>query len=59
MKLKPNEYQCAKCGEIYEKGWSDEEALKEAKELWKPEEIEQGLEVVCDDCFKQFTNHET
>ena len=52
MKLKKNEYKCAMCGEVYKKGWSDEEAKKEMLELWGdlPEE-EQGI--VCDDCFKQ------
>ena len=55
--LKPNEYQCADCGGIFEKGRSDEEAKNEAKELFgiEDEDIEQGNDVaiICDDCFKK------
>lgn len=51
--MKPNEYQCAKCGEVYEKGWSDEEAQREAEELWTPEALQAGTAVICDDCFKE------
>lgn len=54
MKLETNQFQCAKCGEIYEKGWSDQEALEEAKELWTPEEVEKGLVVICDNCFNKY-----
>ena len=55
--LKFNEYQCADCGGIFEKGRSDEEAKNEAKELFgiEDEDIEQGndVAVICDDCFKK------
>jgi len=55
--LKPNEYQCAMCERVFEKGRSEEEARKEAKELFDIEDkdIEQGDEValICDDCFKK------
>lgn len=33
-KLGTNEYQCAHYGEVYEKGWTDEEAHAEATEIW-------------------------
>jgi Zn finger protein HypA/HybF involved in hydrogenase expression len=51
--IKPNEFQCAKCGGIFEKDWSDEEAKAEMVNLWGdlPEE-EQA--VICDDCHKAF-----
>jgi len=54
-KLKPNEYQCALCGEIYEKGWSDEEAYAEATEIFgkPPEEWDEEQAVICDGCFRQ------
>lgn len=29
--MKDNEYQCAKCGNVYEKAWSDEERLHLSK----------------------------
>ena len=51
--MKDNEYKCGNCGNIYEKGWSDEEALKEAEanfgkpvSEWKDEDV-----VICDDCY--------
>ena len=48
--MKINEYQYAKCGGIFEKGWSDEEALKERDELW---EKTNDWAVICDDCFNE------
>ncbi len=50
-KLKKNEYQCASCNNIYEKGWSDEEAEAEMKDLWGNLPKEE-MAIVCDDCFK-------
>ena len=44
-------YTCAVCGETFEKGWTDEEALSEATELYgeiPPEE----RAVICDVCYK-------
>ena len=52
-KLNKNEYKCECCGKIYEKGWSDEEALEESLALWG-ELDEDNLAIVCDDCFKEF-----
>ena len=53
--MKKNEYKCGNCGEINEKGWSDEESLKEAEENfgkpvkdWKDKAV-----VICDDCYKK------
>ncbi len=48
--MKNNEYQCAACNNIYEKGWSDEEQEKEMLEYFGniPEEERR---VICDDCF--------
>lgn len=43
-------FRCAVCGNVYEKAWSDEEAMKESRELWG-EIPEEEREVVCDDCF--------
>ena len=32
--MKDNEYQCAVCGGIFEKGWSEEEARAEEAEVF-------------------------
>jgi hypothetical protein len=59
-KLKPNEYQCARCKGVFKKGVSDEEAANEANELYPglmqatPEE----RATICDDCFKEFRTWE-
>jgi uncharacterized CHY-type Zn-finger protein len=50
--MEKNEFQCAICKNIYEKGCSDEEIEKEVKEIWG--EIPKNERVVlCDDCWKQ------
>jgi len=38
---------------VYEKSWSDEEARKEAEEIWTPEALASGIAIICDDCFKE------
>lgn len=50
--LLENEYKCVRCGNVYEKGWSDEESLNEMKELWGdlPKE---DRDVICNDCFNE------
>ena len=52
-----NEYQCASCKEIFEKGWSDEDANRESEKLWgvknASEKIGKEMVVICDDCFNR------
>jgi len=55
MCLKENEYQCGHCGNIYEKGCTDEEADIEAQENF-PDVPEDELEDICDHCYKQMFN---
>lgn len=55
--MKENEYKCAMCGGVFEKGWTDEEAMKESKEIWG-EIPEEDLVVICDDCFNRRTPEE-
>lgn len=53
--LLPSEYECAECGGIFTKAWSDEEAQAEADALWTPEELaEEGEAVICQVCFDEF-----
>lgn len=55
-KLKANEYQCAACGEIYEYGWSDDEAQAEYEENFPTfAKRNEPVDVVCDDCYLQLT----
>jgi uncharacterized protein with PIN domain len=48
--LDDNEYRCAACGGIFEKGWSDEEAAGELASTFKVPADDCSL--VCDDCYK-------
>jgi len=58
---KENEYECAACHRVFEKGWSEEEQLKEAEEIFgKPvSEWHDEPMVICDDCFQKMNprNH--
>ena len=47
------EFTCARCGETFEKAWTDEEAATERKQNW-PGWKEEDCDVICDDCHKVF-----
>lgn len=53
--MKENTYTCAMCHNTYEKDWSDEEALKEAENIFgKPvKDWKCSAEIICDDCFNK------
>lgn len=48
-----NEFTCARCGETFEKAWTDKEAAEEREQNW-PEWKEEDCDVICDDCHKAF-----
>ncbi len=50
------DFTCARCGETFEKAWTDEEAAAEAAGLFSPVELE-DVAVICDDCFCEFAPH--
>lgn len=51
---KPFIYTCANCGEEFESGWSNEEAMEEYKKNfpWSAE-LRVETDLVCDDCYKK------
>jgi hypothetical protein len=51
--MKPNEYKCPICGNIYEKGWDDELAIKEFIETFGPLACLTAHAVICDDCYRK------
>jgi len=54
--LQPNEYQCDRCGNIYEKGLDDKEAIEESiKQFGKID----NPAIICDDCYKLLFLHVT
>jgi len=54
-------YKCAHCLNTYEKGWTDEEAKKEAEDTFgkHPDDWQDDALVVCDDCYQAMlpSNH--
>jgi hypothetical protein len=39
------------CGGVFEKGRSDEEAMKEMTDILGPIPSDEPIDIVCDDCF--------
>jgi len=53
-----NTYKCAACGGVFEKAWTDEEALAETADVFGSDALAEPLEAVCDDCFEAMkTDH--
>lgn len=50
--MKADEYQCAMCGGVFTKGWSEQEARAETQQYW-PDTPQEDLAVVCDDCWQK------
>lgn len=50
--MKENEFKCAMCGGVFEKGWTDEEATAEAVSIFG--EHREDDAIVCDDCWNEF-----
>lgn len=48
--MSSDEFQCAICRGVFTKGWSDEEAKAEARELFGEHRDDDGI--VCDVCFR-------
>jgi DNA-directed RNA polymerase subunit RPC12/RpoP len=58
MKLKENEYQCAMCGRVFQKAWSDEEIKKEYTDLFGTmitQDQDDDLGIICDDCCQKLS----
>lgn len=58
--MKNNQYKCAMCKGIFDKGWSDEEVMQEASWFFGEELVNNSaMDVVCDDCFQKINpaNH--
>lgn len=51
-KLEPNQYRCAMCDGVFERGWSEEEALAELGDNFSGFEPD-DCGIVCDPCYKK------
>jgi hypothetical protein len=47
----PNQYRCALCGGVFDKGWSDEEAKAEMEQNFPGMKADQE-DLVCDPCYQ-------
>jgi hypothetical protein len=54
--MSANTFTCYRCGETFEKGWSDEEAEAEARGLLSDAEMDDKV-TVCDDCYVLVVPH--
>jgi len=54
MELKDNEFRCYGCKGVFEKGWSDTEAMAEFNAAEYPMQPNEELIELCDDCHKHF-----
>jgi hypothetical protein len=45
-------FTCAMCSEVFNKGWTEEEALAEKKNKFGDMPIE-DMDVVCEDCYRE------
>lgn len=52
MTVQPGWFKCSSCGGVFEKGWSDEEALQEMEDTYGTDDYEEFC-LVCDDCYKE------
>ncbi len=50
--MKKNEFRCGHCSNIYEKDWTDEEAIKESNEMFG-DCNKNDLAIICDNCYKK------
>lgn len=50
--MEANEYRCEMCGEVFKKGWSDEQAKEEYKKNFNME-VKEDDGIVCDDCYNK------
>ena len=52
--MEKNEYKCAMCEGVFTKGWTDEEAEKEAVENFGTMMAhDDDQAIVCDDCYQK------
>lgn len=54
--MKNNQYKCAVCKEVFDKGLTDAEAEKQLDKEF-PGFITEECDLVCDDCFKKIGGH--
>lgn len=45
-------YTCVMCKEVFEKGWTDEEADAETQKIFGVTRFTAPCDVVCDDCWQ-------
>lgn len=53
--MRTNEFKCDACGGIFQKAWSEQEAVDESKKLHARLDLDYETEEkmrVCDDCFR-------
>lgn len=53
----PNQFRCVGCRKVYDKGWSDEEAMAECVTNFGPGLAAVSDDLMCDDCYNEIHPH--
>jgi len=53
--LKSDEFRCKQCGGVFEKKWTEENALAEYRKIFGrlPKAIKEDKEPLCDGCYRK------
>lgn len=53
--MKPDEFRCKHCGGVFEKKWTEENALAEYRKIFGklPDAIKKDKAELCDDCYRK------
>jgi hypothetical protein len=51
--VKDNEYQCAECGGVFERGWTEEQARAEQAANGFADLPPEDTACVCEDCYQE------
>lgn len=53
MSARSDDFKCGACGGVFEKAWSDKEAVAESEAKFQMPVTEETHVLICDDCFKR------
>lgn len=56
--LNPDQFQCANCGGVFEKAWTDEEAQAEYDSNPLQQDPNDDVVLVCDGCYRGMMSYE-
>lgn len=55
---KGDKFTCAYCGRLFEADRDHDDAWEEAVNIWGEEALTEGVDIICDECFREFITGE-